>query len=136
MLANADFVIARDTGSKPRKEQFPDHALVALIERRDGFIRLLRSRRPATIPYRTLYAREFLTRNPGLPEDEARLVAKELLMAAVLAGDEAEVSALLRAFPSLQRDAPATRNIYWIGGYDRLVELSEQRMRSGSPVRP
>ncbi len=136
VLANADFVIVHEAGTEPLEERFPDHALVTAIERRDGVIRLLRSRQPDSVPYRTLYAREFLARNPGLPQEEVRVVAKELLMAALLAGDDAEIAALLRGFPSLRQEDPATRNIYWIAGYGALVELSEQRLRAGSPARP
>ena len=136
VLANADFVIVHDAGSEPLEERFPDHVLKASIERRDGPVRLLRSRRPDTARYRTLYALEFLTRHPRLPEKEARVVTKELLMAAVLAGDDEEITALLRVFPSLRQEAPAARNIYWIGGYGSLVELSEQRLRAKRPGLP
>lgn len=136
IVGNAEFVIVLDPGAGSLEDRFPGHALLASVERRDGIVRVLRSREPHSVPYRTLYAREFLARNPGLPEDEALVVAQELLMAAVLAGDDAEVGALLRAFPALRREAPSSRNIHWIGGYGTLVELSRQRLRAGAANRP
>jgi len=136
IVANADFVIVNDAGPEELAERFPEHALMASIERKGGVVRILRSSRPATEPYRALYAREFLARHPGLPADELRVVASELLMAAALSGDAVQVRALLREFPFLRDAAPEARNIYWIGGYPVLRELSDRLLRVQRPELP
>ncbi len=130
VVANADFVIVNDSGERSRLE-LPDHRLVATIEREQGSMRLLASTGPTT-PYRVLYARQFLARNPELGDAEARIVANELLLAAVLAGDERGARRLRNEFPLLRSGEPMARNIYWIGGYHSLIQLADELLRRAS----
>lgn len=136
VVENADFVLVYEGeegrgeegegGPTGLDERFPQHALVATIERPPGRIHVLRSRR-ATTPYRTLYARRFLEAGGDLPEAERRVVARELLMVAALEGDGPEVRALLHELPELR--APGeVRNVYWIAGYAALERLADRRI--------
>jgi hypothetical protein len=127
--ANADFVLLYEEGegdgAGPADGRFPHHARVATLERPPGRIHVLRSAR-RTVPYRTLHARRFLARGETRRE-ERRVVARELLMAATLAGDRAAARELIDEFPELR--APGdVRNIYWIGGYLALQRLAERRL--------
>jgi hypothetical protein len=126
VLRHADFLILNDFEAEGLTKRFPDHELVATIERRPGSIRLLRSRQ-ATTPYRALYARSFLASGGEASEEERRVVARELLMVSALAGDLPQARALLREFPIL-RAAGEARNIYWIAGYPSLLRLADQRL--------
>jgi hypothetical protein len=125
VIANADFLILNDFDSSELQRLFPSHARVATIPRQTGEIHVLRSSRPTT-PYRTLYARTFLERNPTLPVQEIRTIAEEMLIAAVLSGDAAAAHAIARDFPVLGEPGITARNIYWIGGYPALLELTRQ----------
>jgi hypothetical protein len=82
------------------------------------------------LPYRALYDHAFLDRHPDLLEDELRVVVRDLLLTAILAGDDVEVQALMQAFPIIRSPAAEIRNIYWIGGYPALIDLAQQRLRA------
>ncbi len=90
----------------------------------------------STTPYRVLYARRFLQRNPELGDEEARVVANELLLAAVLGGDERGARSLTEEFPLLRDKQPLARNIYWIGGYGALIQLADRMLKRGQRDRP
>lgn len=125
VVANADFLIVNGGRPEELAARFPDHELVATIAREPGQIHVLRTRGP-TIPYRTLYARRFLAQG-SVSGPERRVVARELLMVAALAGDGAQARALLREFPILR--APGeVRNIYWISRYPALEHLADRRL--------
>ncbi|MFQ5416002.1 MAG: ArnT family glycosyltransferase [Myxococcota bacterium] len=139
VVENADFLIVNGDAAYREFAELASHELVATIEPSGDVIRILRSRRP-TIPYRTLYAREFLARNPDLPAEEIRVVAQEMVMAAVLSGDEEDVRSLAGEFPQLRDRGIAPRNIHWIAGYPALIRLAQQRVEaivlpSGHPKR-
>ena len=68
--------------------------------------------------------REFLRRHPNLDEEETKVVGVEILLTAVLDGDPALVAATRREFGLHQHTTPPLRNIYWIAGYPRLIELT------------
>lgn len=127
VVDNADFLILNGRAGERAAERYPGHVLVDTIEREGGDIRVLRSRR-VTTPYRVLYARAFLARQPTLGTNEVRVVARELLMAAVLGGDAAEVGRLLGEFDALGQTEPPVRNIYWIGGYPALLRFSQRQL--------
>ena len=132
VVDNADFVIVKGDASGGASRDFPNHTLLASIERADGIIRVLRSRLPTTTPYRELYARSFLEWNPGLPESERLVVANELLFAAALGRDDQKIGQVLRAFPSLRNRTTEPRNIYWIAGYDAIGRAAAERIRTRS----
>jgi hypothetical protein len=125
VIGNADFLILNDLDASELRRLFPSHERVATIPRETGEIHVLRSSRP-TAPYRTLYARAFLERNPALSGQEVRTIAEEMLIAAVLGGDAAAAHALAREFPVLGDPGITARNIYWIGGYPALLDLARQ----------
>lgn len=127
VLANADFLIVNAGDRDELARRFPQHALFASIEREGGPIQLLQAKR-ATTPYRALYARRFLERNPSLPPQEVRTVAEELLISSVLAGNASRIRSLQREFPVLRDPSVAARNIYWIGGYPALLDLTRKRI--------
>ena len=131
VVANADFVILNEVGTGDGAQRFPDHVRVGSIPRESGSIHILRSRRSPTTPYRALYAREFLRRNPALPEEERRVVANERLTAALLGGYDERARAILRRYPLLASAEPTVRNIYWIGGYETIARLARERLREG-----
>jgi mannose/fructose/N-acetylgalactosamine-specific phosphotransferase system component IIC len=123
VVENAEILILNDDGRGEVLKRFPDHVQFASITRKGGVIHLLRAIRQ-TEPYRVLYARHFLERFPELEEDEVRVVALEMLMAAVLDGDRSRARAVARDFPSLDGAKTPPRNIYWIGGYPALIGLA------------
>ena len=129
VIANADFVIVNDSEGS-RWLEFPEHRLVATIAREPGSMRILAAP-GSTTPYRVLYARRFLQRNPELGDEEARVVANELLLAAVLGGDERSARSLTDEFPLLRDKQPLARNIYWIGGYGSLIQLADRMLERG-----
>jgi hypothetical protein len=142
VIANADFVIARGVERDQQRALFPHHVWLGAIsglDRPNGSdapIDLLRSQQ-STTPYRALYARRFLERNPMLEPGERRIVAVELLMARVLGGDGRSVEELTQEFPIIRAEGTPARNIYWIGGYgeviqraDRLIGAHDSRARS------
>jgi hypothetical protein len=139
VVANADFLILNDVDASMLPGRFPGHDRVATLERQGGSVHVLRSRGPTT-PFRTLYARAFLERNPELGDDETRVILRELLMVAALEGDAAQVRALLREFPILGEREQTVRNIYWIGGYPALIDwarqVMERMLRRGGQVGP
>ena len=123
VVENAEILILNDEGTGEILRQFPNHKHFASIAREQGTIHLLRSTTP-TEPYRALYAREFLRRHPNLDEEETKVVGVELLLTALLDGDPALVAATRREFELHQHTTPPLRNIYWIAGYPRLIELT------------
>jgi len=123
VVENAEILILNDEGTGEILRQFPNHKHFASIAREQGTIHLLRSTTP-TEPYRALYAREFLRRHPNLDEEETKVVGVELLLTALLDGDPALVAATRREFGLHQHTTPPLRNIYWIAGYPRLIELT------------
>lgn len=127
VMDQAEFLIVREAGA-PGLAQRAGHERVATIQRSDGPVHVLRARGPTT-PYRELHARLFLEHHPTLPEVEARAVARELLIVAVLQGDEAKVRRVLAEFPVLRRRDVPERNIYWVGGYPPLLRFGEQRLQ-------
>jgi hypothetical protein len=129
VVENADFVLVNGDGSEEPAGRYPDHVLVARVERGDGAVTILRSRRGETTPYRALYAQEFLARHPALSREEKRVVAKEMYMAAVLGGFDGQARAILRDHPFHRRDLPALRNIYWFAGYGTIEQLAVERLR-------
>ncbi len=122
-MANADFVIVGDASAEEAAQRFPAHALIGTVERASGNVQILRTRAKATKPYRLLYAQEFLRRRPDLEEDEARVVAREMLIASVLGRHHELSRELLRRRPDLADPDFAARNIYWIGGYQQILRL-------------
>jgi hypothetical protein len=127
VVDNADFVILNDVDSRGWEGRFPSHTHVETIPTDGGDIHLLKSSR-STTPYRALYARAFLERNPALPDQEMRTIAEEMLIATVLGGGDARP--LIREFPILNNPGVSARNIYWIGGYPALLDLTRQRIGS------
>lgn len=126
IVENADFVIANGIDPARAAQQFPQHALLGTIDRGSEAIAIFRARGD-TVPYRTLYGRNFLARNPSLHPSEIQVVANDLWMAASLEGDLEGRQALLREFPQLRPRQFKGRNIYWIGGYGEMIELATSR---------
>jgi len=125
-IRNAGFVLVNARSPEPNAAHFPDHDRAATIARDGGgWIHVLRARLPVT-PYRVIYAQHFLARNPALPDAERRVVSADLLMAAVLGGYRARAENLLRRNPELRDAFGAMRNIYWIGGYDALIDRTRR----------
>lgn len=132
VIANADFLILNDVDASESARRFPNRQHLATLDRRGGSIQLLQARGPTT-PYRALYARKFLERHPSLADGEVRTVAEELLIAAVLGGDASGARGLVREFSVLRDPSVAARNIYWIGGYPALLDLTRRRI-DGTPT--
>lgn len=131
VIDNADFVLLNDADGGDPASRFPTHTLVSSIPVTGGSIHVLQSRSRDTIPYRVLYARAFLERNPALSEDERSVVLFELLRAAAL-----DTGAPPSASPGASRDpgrSRPARNIYWIAGYEVIDRLTRMRVSAGSP---
>lgn len=130
VVSNADFVLVGDADADEATRRYPDHVWLATIERAGGDIQVLRAGGTRTTPYRVLYAEEFLRRNPELEEEEVRVVASELLSAAVLARDDERAREILLRYPFLAESDFEARNIYWIGGYEQVTRAA----RIGMPL--
>ncbi|MFT5443958.1 MAG: hypothetical protein ACI8W3_003009 [Myxococcota bacterium] len=129
VLANADIVIVNNKQGGELTLDLPDHVEFAIIVGESGQIHLLRAKQ-STVPYRSLYARNFLSRHQNLENGERYVIAKELLMAAALDGDSRRVRAIQREFRGVAAGSVgegAPRNIYWIGGYPELLEIADKR---------
>jgi len=131
VVEHADFVIWKGDAAGEAARRFPDHEVVASIRRNDGLVRILRNHRASTTPYRELYARTFLERNPQLSGGERRVVGTELLWTAALERDPRKIEQVLREFPSLRQPGGPPRNIYWIGGYPAVAREAAERIRVG-----
>ncbi|MBW2293610.1 MAG: hypothetical protein JRG94_15055 [Deltaproteobacteria bacterium] len=126
IVEHADILILNDDdGGGEILERFPGHELFASVARDEGKIHLLRATHE-TEPYRSLYARNYLERNPELEGQELQAVARELLMAAILDGDRARARAVQQEFQGVARSETPARNIYWIGGYPTLIQLAAE----------
>jgi hypothetical protein len=128
-VAHADFVILGPGFEGDPASRFPEHRPLATIPRRGGDLRVLQRGTAARPHFRTLFAERFLREHPGLPPAERAVIARSLLLTAVLRGERAEVEAVIRRFPVLRRRDVVERNIYWIGGYPALGAWAEQRLR-------
>lgn len=125
IVEHADLLILNDDGGGEILERFPGHELFASVARDEGAIQLLRATRE-TEPYRSLYARNYLERNPELEGQEVQAVARELLMAVILDGDRSRAQAVQQEFQGVARSGTPARNIYWIGGYPALIQLAAE----------
>jgi hypothetical protein len=123
VVAHAEILILNDESNGEILKQFPNHKHFASIAREQGTIHLLRST-TRTEPYRALYAREFLRRHPNLDKEEIKVVGIELLLTALLDGNLSLAKAIRREFGLHQDTTPPLRNIYWIAGYPKLIELT------------
>ena len=56
--------------------------------------------------------------------EETKVVGIEILLTALLDGDRSLVQATRREFGLHQDTPPPLRNIYWIAGYPKLIELT------------
>lgn len=127
LVAHADIVLANAMTREEALERFPAHAAVATVERRGGGeIQVLRATRP-TRSYRALHARAHLERFPDLAREERQVVARELLIEAILAGESGRVRRLANEFREVVQADEPPRNIYWIGGYPALIDLATKR---------
>ena len=126
VIANADILILNDEGNFNILERFPDHRHFASVAREGGMIHLMKAKRP-TQPYRVLYAREFLRRNPALEAREVKVVGVEILLSALLGWDTETERAVRLEFGLATDTPPPDRNIYWIGGYPDLIASVEDR---------
>lgn len=128
-VAHADFVILGPGLEDDVGVRFPEHRLLATIPRRGGDLRVLQRATGTRPHYRTVFAEQFLREHPDLPLAERAVIARSLLLTAVLRGERSDVEAVIRRFPVLRRRDVAERNIYWIGGYPALGAWAERRLR-------
>lgn len=125
VVEHADLLIVNDTGDGEILKQFPDHLSFAVVDRGASKIHLLRATH-STTPYRALYARNYLERNPTLAAEETRVVARELLLVAVLDGDRGSAQAIRKEFRGVAKAELPVRNIYWIAGYPGLIQFAAE----------
>jgi hypothetical protein len=128
-VAHGDFLILGPGVEDDPAVRFPEHRLLATIPRRGGGLRVLQRSTGPRPHYRTVFAEQFLREHPGLPPAERAVIARSLVLTAVLRGERSEVQAVVRRFPVLRRRDMAERNIYWIGGYPALGAWAERRLR-------
>lgn len=131
ILADAEFLLLNSDDTAAAKSDYPDHRLVRTIGSGDDTILLLRATGPRRTPFRVRYAERFMSRDKALGPGEQAVIANELLLTHVLAGDLQAADAVIARLPP---PAGELRNIYWIGGYQALHEQARRtyrRHRSG-----
>lgn len=130
IVAHADFLLLGPAADPERLGALDEHEWLAELPRRDGVVSVWRRRNGPGRHYRTLHAESFLAHAGRLPPLEQRVIARSLLMTAVLENDVSAVVSLVRRFPVLRQQSGEDRNIYWIGGYAALIELADRRLQA------